>query len=226
MEVEAGLPWLSGGDSDGTRRILAECEDRASLIWPNVIAPRLDEDQLAETLRRAALWLTPLSVEGFDPDDFAFLPPREREDLMRSVEDFRRVAATVPDRMAPNREQYREAQGSLNRILEILRPDRNPDVDAFRAVKVLENLSLPDDVRGDVDRIIHKFDIDSTGDPGVWVWVILRDEATRKATFRQVKEAIRRSIDSALRRYHIPLRAYILFRTTSEQNDLDRGRLR
>ena len=201
----------------------------ASQIWPTVRAPQLDENQLAGILRKAALWLTPLSVEGFDLNDFGFLPSSERVKLKKSVADFLRVSKTVPDRVIPTDLQYREALESLRRILDILQPDKYPDADAFRTAKVLENLDdlrLSDDVRGDVNRIIYQFDIDSTGDPATWVWVILNDEAARRTTLRQDKDRIARSIEAALRRQRIPLRPHIHFRTFSEQDDVDRGRLR
>src|SRR5438067_2384741 len=40
---------------------------------------------LATKLRAADLWLTPKSVEGFDPADFADWPKNERDELKKEV---------------------------------------------------------------------------------------------------------------------------------------------
>jgi hypothetical protein len=198
----------------------------ASLVEPRVNADSsgLDPAHLHRLMRNAVIWLTPATVAGFDPCDFTFLSPSEREELKTSVGDFRRVAETVPDDGPATKEQIQEALPKLRRILEILRPDLNPDVDAFRAAKVLENLRLPYDVRDDVARFIHEFDTDSTGDPGVWVWVILKDEAAEGPGFFEKAERIRQFVDLALLRQGVRLRPYIHFRTVSEQRELDRGR--
>jgi hypothetical protein len=198
----------------------------ASLLWPDVEtdAPGLDSDQLARRLRNAGLWLTPATVEGFDPDDFKFLSPSERDELKKNVEGFRRVAETVPDDGPTTPEQVEEALPMLRRILEVLQPDRNPDVDYFRTAKILENLRLPYDVRDDVVRIIHEFDTDWTGDPGVWVWVILKDEVAERPTFFGDTERIGKAIEVALLRQGIRLSPHIHFRTASEQDELTRSR--
>ena len=43
--------------------------------------PSCGRGSLEKRLRNAVPWLTPAAVEGFDPDDFAFLSPSEREEL-------------------------------------------------------------------------------------------------------------------------------------------------
>ena len=60
------------------------------------------------------------------------------------------------------------AESAFSRILEILRPDVNPDVDALRASKILENLRFPE-----VVKVIWEFDTDATGEPAIRVWVSL-----------------------------------------------------
>jgi hypothetical protein len=197
----------------------------ASLLWPDVLtdAPDIDSDRLARRLKSAALWLTPATVEGFDPKDYKFLSPSERDELKESVEGFRRVAEQVPDNGPAKKGQVEEALPKLRRILAILRPDRNPDVDAFRAAKVLENLQLPYDVRDDVIRFVPEFDTDWTGEPVVWVWVILKDEVAERPTFSEDTDRIKRAVEMALLRQGDRFRPHVRFRTASEQRELTRG---
>lgn len=199
----------------------------ASQLWPNVRAePPLDEDQYTTMLNRASRWLVPAVVDGFDPADFGFLPHSQRSELEESVADFRLIAGAIPDRSEPTDEQFRRGLEALRRILEILRPDRYPDVDAFRAAKVLENLQLPEDLREKVDRIIERFELDGTGDTGIWIWVILKDDILWDQTSIRDRDQIRRSIEAALRRNHIAMWPYIHFRSFSEQRDVELGLVR
>jgi hypothetical protein len=178
----------------------------------------LDPRQRRRRLRDASLWLTPATVEGFDAGDFGFMAQRERDELSASVEDFRRVAETVPDDGPPTEEQIREASPKFQRILENLEPRENPDIEAFRASKVLANLRLPN-----VQKLIHLFDTDSTGDPGIWVWVILKDEVAERPTFFEETDEIRGRIEIALRRTGLRRFPYIHFQTVSEQREIDHG---
>src|SRR3954467_7531687 len=56
----------------------------------------LDPVRLRERLGRSSAWLTPQTVEGFDPDDFDFLPPGERDGLAENVRAFLAVARAIP----------------------------------------------------------------------------------------------------------------------------------
>ena len=128
------------------------------------------------------------------------------------------MAETVPDgRPGDHGARSSEALPRLRCILEILRPDLNPDVEAFRASKVLENLRFPE-----VVKLIWEFDTDATGDPAIRVWVILKDEVAERPTFFEEAVSIRDQIDLALRRRGIRRWPYIHVRTISEQRNLDR----
>jgi hypothetical protein len=178
----------------------------------------LDPKQLNRRLRDAILWLSPATVDGFAANDFGFMAQTERDALKASVEDFRRVAETVPDDGPATEEQIREALPRFQRILDILQPHENPDVEAFRASKVLAKLRFPN-----VQKLIHLFDTDSTGDPGIWVWVILNDEVAERPTFYEETQQIRDRIELALRRTGLRRFPYIHFQTVSEQREIDDG---
>ncbi len=55
----------------------------------------LDSEEVRQQLRHAVVWLTPKSVEGFVPQDFAELPDAKRSALNAEVEAFRNVAKNV-----------------------------------------------------------------------------------------------------------------------------------
>jgi hypothetical protein len=169
-------------------------------------------------LKDVVPWLTPATVEGFDPGDFYFLSPDEREDLKSSVDEFRRVAETVPDNGPATDEQIRAGGTALSRILEILRPGENPDPDAFRASKILQNLRFPE-----VVKVIREFDTDATGEPVIRVWVVLKDEVAERPTYFEEAVRIRDQIDLALRRHGVRRWPYILFHSASEQRGLERN---
>jgi hypothetical protein len=102
-------------------------------------------------------------------------------------------------------------------LTESWKSSENPDVDAFRASKILENLRFPE-----VVKVIREFDTDVTGDPAIRVWVILKDEVAESSTYFEEAVRIRDQIDLALRRQGIQRWPYIHFRTASEQRGLER----
>jgi hypothetical protein len=179
-------------------------------------SPHVATSSLERRLRNAVPWLTPAAVEGFDSNDFSFLPSDEREELRSCVERFRQVAATVPVDGPATEEQIRAGGAAFNRILEILRPDKNPDVDALRASKILENLRFPE-----VVKLIWEFDTDAAGEPAIRVWVVLKDEVAERPAYFEDAVRIRDQIDLALRRRGIQRWPYIHFRTASEQRGLE-----
>jgi hypothetical protein len=192
----------------------------ASNLWPEVQTddPGLDRNRLARLLRSAVPWLTPATVEGYDLDDFTFLSPSQRDELRTSVEGFRKVAETVPASGHATKEQIQEALPKFRRILEILRPDRIPDVDGFRVVKMLESLQFPE-----VVKVIWEFDTDATGEPAIRVWVVMKDEVAKRPGFFEKEVRIRDQIDLALRRLGLRWWPYIGFLTASEQRDFEQG---
>lgn len=122
------------------RRLLAQRHDREEVVvalgdfWlnvrraarkvaPDVIAegPKLDSAAIQQKLRDAVLWLTPKSVEGFDPSDFEFLSPAERKALTEAVKRFRQIAERVPPDKPATDEQIQQALPQFQRIVEILR---------------------------------------------------------------------------------------------------------
>jgi hypothetical protein len=72
-------------------------------------------------------WLTPFSVEGFDPADFADWPKKERERLEREVESFLAIAREVPPNEPATKAQSKEARKHLEEAMRIVREHLLPE---------------------------------------------------------------------------------------------------
>jgi hypothetical protein len=77
---------------------------------------------LSSTLHSADLWLTPKSVEGLDPADFADWPQKEREELAEEVAAFLEIARQVAGNKPATRTQSKQARKRLERVIRIVRP--------------------------------------------------------------------------------------------------------
>lgn len=72
-------------------------------------------------------WLTPLSVEGFDPADFADWPKEERERLQAEVEAFLAIAREVDPNAPAPKDLARRAREHLERVMKIVRDRLLPE---------------------------------------------------------------------------------------------------
>jgi hypothetical protein len=72
-------------------------------------------------------WLTPKSVEGFEPADFADWPKEEREELEREVAAFLAIAREVPPNQPATKAQSKQARKHLERVMMIVRDRLLPE---------------------------------------------------------------------------------------------------
>lgn len=68
----------------------------------------------------------------------------------------------------------------------------------------------------DVQRIDFETDVDSTGEPAVWVWIVLREDAPETAWSWDNRERIRRHVVDRLRESGVSDWVYIRFRSADE----------
>lgn len=192
------------------------------MIAPRVIAdsPMIDADEIERRLRASDLWLTPRAVEGFREHDFEFLDEGERTHLAELVEAFRNVAEQVPQDGPADEEQVREALRAFQGVLEILEPHRYADEESLVIGKKLQR-----ELAGRLPEWVREFRMesgpDSTGDPGVWIWVVLDDEATDRSRFAENNRTVRKLIFDAAEEASIDRWPYIRFRSVSEQQTFD-----
>jgi hypothetical protein len=81
----------------------------------------LHSEEIRRQLRNAAFWLTPKSVEGFVPQDFAELPGSRRNELNAEVQAFRSIAQRVPADAPATVEQIEAALPHFLRIVSLVR---------------------------------------------------------------------------------------------------------
>ncbi len=79
------------------------------------------DTQLRSVLHAADLWLTPKSVEGFDPADFADWSQEDRETLENEVAAFRAIAEQVPANKAASKAQSKQARKHLEGAIKVVR---------------------------------------------------------------------------------------------------------
>jgi hypothetical protein len=122
--VERNMRESDAGDSSlDTREVFIQNVRAAgqSLTSPvEADVPHLNPQITAERWQRATSWLTPQSVEGFDPQDFSDLPPPKQQELRRAVDGFLAVAATVPPNAPATKQQVRKALSHFRRIVSIV----------------------------------------------------------------------------------------------------------
>lgn len=92
------------------------------LAPPSVSTGQHDSDAyLDAVLNTTDPWLTPRSVEGFDPADFASWPQGERNELARAVAAFLEIADKVPPNKPATKAQTKQSRKHLERAIFILR---------------------------------------------------------------------------------------------------------
>lgn len=190
----------------------------AGFMTPVVIAdsPALKPDEIRDCLARATIWLTPKSVEGFDPDDFQFLMESERQELCKAVAGFRAVAATVPPDKPATDEQVDEALPKFIQIRQIVALDRYSDPDAFRIGKLLES-RIANRVPSVVDDLKFETGTDTEGGKALWIWVVLKEESPL-ANMTSVRDLL----DHEVRDLGTGYWPYIRFRTVADLQPVTR----
>jgi len=178
-------------------------------------SPRLDSAKIEGLLRSAVVWLTPKSVEGFNPEDFDFLPLAERQDLIDSVNRFSDLARQVPPDKPATDQQIQQALSQFLRIVEILRPDRYADSEAFVIGKKVEQ-QLANHFPQSVSELRFETGEGASGELALWIWVILKDEAAKEDVFHTNTRAIRELLRRTVKEIGIKHWPYVRFRTVSE----------
>jgi hypothetical protein len=176
------------------------------------------EQDIEANLRGARYWLKPGGVWGYDPADFNFLSEAERSRLEEGVKGFRRAAESIPGRAMATVEQYKEGEAGFRKILEIVRPEKYRDVDAFVIGKKIEGLigrEIPEWVRG----MTFEAKNDSIGDPALYITVLADDDAMADNVLRENSRFVDDLLTGAARAACPDRWPYVWFRVVSGQND-------
>jgi hypothetical protein len=194
----------------------------ARLLAPTatVDSPKLDAGRIEQTLRATDLWLTPRSVAGYHEADWNFLPEPQRQRLTRLVEEFRHVASEIDPTGPAPKESVEQAFPLFRDIIALLEFDRFGDAEALRLGKQIENL-IQRHRPAELAELRFQTGPDNTGDPAIWIWAILTDEATPdEERFFQTSERVRKLLDTAARTVAPERWPYIHSRTVAEQSEI------
>ncbi len=147
---------------------------RNLFVHPPIVkvdSPTVDAEALSADSNRAAIWLTPRSVAGFDAADFRELGPTRQAELLAAVQSFQAVADLVPPNQPATREQFAVASVAVAKILDILAPYL-PMADEARQVEAaLRDVEFPAWV------VNWDFELDSDSDGIAAAWVnVFADE--------------------------------------------------
>jgi hypothetical protein len=152
--------------------------------------PRMDDEVIKNALANSHSWLTPKSVQGFDPADFAFLPPEERNRLTENVNGFLALAKTVDPKKPATAEQVEAATPFFTDIVKSLEFDRFADAEAYRVGKTIESdPSFPHD---DVKDARYRIRRDWNGEPSIKIMTYLPDSSLEE--FLERAKSVRKVI--------------------------------
>jgi len=194
----------------------------ARLVAPQAIAdsPKLDPTLIERTLRSATLWLTPRAVAGFKEEDFDFLSDEERHHMARLVAEFRAIASEVnPTTSAPD-DVVEKALPPFGEIVRSLEFDRYGDAEAYRLGKQIERAIEPNQP-AELAELRFNTGLDHSGDPAIWIWAFLTDEAAASDDqFLKTAQKLRVLLDPVARTVAPDRWPYISFRSLAEQAGL------
>jgi hypothetical protein len=148
---------------------------RNLFVHNRVNSDSLEPDQQASQnfVGRAAIWLTPKSVKGFNVADFPELSPDRQNELQTTVRDFLEVANKVPPSQPATPGQLSNAKAAFAKMLAILQPYVPPPPEGEKVEAALKKLDFP----RWVVNWDYEFGDDEYGSPAVWV-NFFADEAT------------------------------------------------
>jgi hypothetical protein len=178
-------------------------------------SPLLNPEGIGQILRKATIWLNPKSVEGFDEQDFDFLPSAERQALTASVNRFREIARQVSPTAPATEEQIQQALPEFQRIIEFLRPDKYVDPEALVIGKRIEQ-QLANRLPDSVVELRFETGEDAAGGPALWIWVVFKDGLAESEAFRSDVRLVRELLERTVREMAIGRWPYVRFTTASE----------
>ena len=172
----------------------------------------LDPQVAAEMTARAALWLTPKSVSGFNADDFREIGIERQRDLQAAVRQFLDIAAKVPADKPATPEQLGNARVAFAKLLELLQPYLPTPQEGQNLEEVLHGVQFPPWV------VNWDYDLGSDADGGAAVWInLFADESTApRQEFGRLASSITHKIREALSATGSQRWPYIRVRTALE----------
>lgn len=163
--------------------------------------------------RTAPVWLTPRTVTGFDVNEFESFEAKDRENLGKVVQGFLAIANAVAGR-DPTDEELSSGIAHLTTLVTVLDPLFH-DAEGKVLLRALyrSNASFPDFVLG----LDYSLDTDWSGDPGIWIWVIVPDDVDPDSDeFIRFSQEFRKGVWKVVSEANSNRLPYVHFRLLSE----------
>jgi len=175
---------------------------------------QLDPQALELMIARAAIWLTPKSVSGFNPADFAELGSERQRALQTAVQEFVAVASQVPPNEPATPEQLKSARAAFVKMLGILNPYIPSLRDGENVEEVLERVQsqLPPWV------VNWDYELGSDADdaPAVWINLFVDESTAPRKEFGRLASRMSADILQALSAAGSSRWPYVRIRTAME----------
>ena len=179
-----------------------------------------NQASLMDAARRTAdIWFTPNLVRDYDEAEFRFLPQPKQQELRAAVEEFRRLTQAVHGTV-PTPEQIEQGYDLLVTINNLTPRDFGEEQELYQLRDVSHSVPWPECVRG----MSFRLGTDSTGDPAVWIWLMVEDDVVIDSAEVQAELAtVREALQEAIQRAGINRWPYISVRTRTETKELVGG---
>jgi hypothetical protein len=175
-------------------------------------AAQADATPIEQMIARAAIWLTPRSVKGFNVEDFQELGPDRQRALQAAVERFLDVANRVSPTEPPTSEQLAGAKVAFETVLEILLPYLPTPHEGANVEEALRGIDLPPwVVNWD-----YELGSDEDGAPAVWVNLFVDEGRAPRSEFGRLASQMTTKIQRALSKVGSPRWPYVRVRTAVE----------
>lgn len=175
-------------------------------------SPAIDTATIERALARAAIWLTPKSVSGFNAADFPELGARRQQELLSAVQSFLSVAREVPSDRPARAEQYGNAAVAFAKILTILEPYLPIPDEAKSVEAALRTVKFP----AWVVNWDYELGSDADGVPAAWVDVFADDQTVPRAQLGRAASELTTEIRQAFQTAEIDRWPYVRLKTAVE----------
>jgi hypothetical protein len=179
-------------------------------------SPHIDTGAVVQALARAAIWLTPKSVKGFNAADFPELGLERQRELQDAYLAFMAVAKEVPPDEPATEEQYGNAAVAFAKLLEILEPYLPSPEEGKQVETALKSIDFPPwVVNWD-----YELASDEEGGPAVWINFYADRKLASPKDFARFAAQVTQTIHRALSENGVTRWPYVRVRTTAEHKSM------
>lgn len=175
-------------------------------------SPPVQRASAEPKLARAAIWLTPKSMKGFEASDFSELGEQKLGELQDAVREFTEVASQVPAAEAATPEQLKTATEAFLKVLTILQPYLRGPEEGRKVEEAIETVPFPDWVVNWDYELAN----DSDGMPSIYFYFFVDEQNVPRGLLGKFASELTMTIRTALAARGVERWPYIRVRTAAE----------